>query len=147
MRLDIVSIWVPPFRGFHLKPRGRAAMHLSTDFCVTLTLLNRMKARPSVRVYLIAVERQSALLAAVQVWTAGELVRMGSQDNAWRAVSMGVMLISHHPLSGECLPLGLEQSWTQSPFHHLQLRSRVCPSKMESCHLPQHVSQSLRTSG
>ena len=49
----------------------------------------RMKAKPSVRVWLSTIEMHSAESAVVQARTTGEVVRMGSRDTAWRAMSMG----------------------------------------------------------
>lgn len=47
--------------------------------------------------YLITVEMRSALSAAVQARTTGEVVRIGTRGSASRAVSMRVMSISWGP--------------------------------------------------
>jgi hypothetical protein len=90
----LVSDLAPPFCGF----RPKLFVSLAEDVCISLSLLYRMKVKHSVRVCLTTIEVHRAVSAAVQAWTTGEVVRMGSRDKAWRAVSIGAMSISwDHP--------------------------------------------------
>jgi hypothetical protein len=97
--------WHPLFRGCCLRPSGTAFVCLAEDVCISLSLLCRVEAKPSVRVWPITVEMHRAVSAAVQAWTTGAVVKTGSRDKAWRAMSIGAMSIHWDPLLQTPIPV------------------------------------------